>query len=435
MNETENEIEIFRIPEWNVERLEQAIQKLNKRAEKLGVPPLEIVNHGEELVPDPEFTRNVSLDAFGAPMRKIPYEDIPKVKVVLISINGEGPKLAGYTFVGALDHIVLPGSVVVNTVPGQTVPQEYFDNDPVCDHCGKIRRRNQTFVLKHEDGHHTQVGRQCIKDFLGHDPSGIVRLLTAMWKLLESFSDEDNDEWYGRGGGGNRDWQFEHDQVLKATAAIIRTFGWVPRSAADPDTGREATSSIVLDVLIPPYDKYSRKRKEALMENIEWDEEKDQAEAEGAVAWLEEQEANNEYMHNLKAIAKAESVPSRMFGYWCSLVSAYQRAQERLRINLAQKKTNEWVGEEKDKIETIVKVVGLRYFDGRYGTTTLHRMLDEEGRTLTWFASCKSHMDEGMTYRIKGTIKKLDEYNDWKQTVLTRVKMLEEIKDDELRKE
>jgi hypothetical protein len=54
-------------------------------------------------------------------------------------------------------------------------------------------------------------------------------------------------------------------------------------------------------------------------------------------------------------------------------------------------------------------------------------MLDNDGRTLTWFANTNPEMNVGEKYRIKGTVKKHDEYNEWKQTILTRVKVLEKI--------
>ena len=60
----------------------------------------------------------------------------------------------------------------------------------------------------------------------------------------------------------------------------------------------------------------------------------------------------------------------------------------------------------------------------------LFNMRDDEGRTLTWFANADPGMEKGEKYRIVATIKKFDEYNEWKQTILTRVKVTDDLEAD-----
>ena len=137
-------------------------------------------------------------------------------------------------------------------------------------------------------------------------------------------------------------------------------------------------------------------------------------------------------MHNLQLIAKAGTVPSKMLGYWVSLMAAYHRAQERLNLNKATQKKNEYVGAVGDKIEATVMVVKIRHFDSQYGTVHMHQFLDDQGRTLIWYANTdRAGMAAQKRYKIKGTVKKQDEYNNWKQTHLTRVKVLEELPDEQ----
>jgi len=421
-NSTETENEIFEIPEWNMDRLNKAISKMNKRAEKFDLPPIDILHHGKKLIVDTRYVQKSDKIT-----KDIPYEQLPKIVVCCVSLSIETISLSGYEFLGTLDHITLPGKVVVNTVPGKTIPPSYFHKDAICDHCGKIRRRNQTFVLKNSSGHHVQVGRQCLKDFLDVDPSAIVRMLTVIFKFVQSLTDDD--DWFegGYGYGVCRDWCFPHEEVLKMTAVVIRTYGWVPRSASED---REATADIVQFALLPPQDSQSQKRKKRMMAELKWDEKADERDASESAEWLKKQEPTNEYINNLQQISDAESVPLRMFGYWCSLVATYQRSCERLRMNMAQQKTNAWVGNVKDKIQLDVKVMGIRYIDGPYGVVRLFKMLDNNGHTVNWFASCDPDMKEDSSYTIIGTVKKHDEYNDWKQTILTRVKVLKEIENE-----
>lgn len=406
----------YEIPESNMERLHHEIAKLNKRGEKIGCPPVTVekIRTFERIAPGYEEQAEILGPNY-----------VPHAVVHEVRLHGEGPKLAGWKFVGALDHVTLPGVVIVNTVPGETVPVEYHGHDAVCDHCGKIRRRNDTFVLQHDDGHHTQVGRQCLRDFLGHDPAAIARFLTRTMRFMNDLGGED---WYG--GGGQVAYSFDHFRVLQMTAAVINASGWVPRSAADAGVGgRAATADVVLDAFCPPKDASAYRKWKKWREGLDLDRKEFVEDAMLAREWLKKQPGNNEYMHNLHMIDQADSVPMKLFGYWCSLLATYQRAQERLRLQEAQRKNylNEWVGNLKERIETEVQVVSIRSSEGYYGTVHIHRMLDMEGRTLVWFCNAERTMREGQKYRIKGTITKHTEFQDWKQTNLNRVRVLESL--------
>ncbi len=407
----------YAIPSWNMGKLTKKIDSLNRRAAKIGTPAITLETVGERKVVAPGYEEQMEI--MGA-------DWCPKITVYDVRVTGEGPKIDGWKFLGTLDHITLPGSVIINTVPGEKIPEQFHTADGSCDHCGKIRRRNETFVLENEEGEYQMVGRQCVRDFIGYDVGQILGQMTRLRTLLSDMDDEDR--WFS--GGGHQDYVFDHDKILKTTAAVIERNGWVPRSAAGE--GRVASADRVLSIFIPPkfFGKYAAEQQREYREwvdSLDLDNEKWMDEAKASHAWLKEQDSNNEYMHNLHAIDGADAVPSRMFGYWCSLVAAYQRAQERLRLAEQQKKLNEHYGNLKDRVEIEIEVVSKRYIEGYYGTVCIVKMLDNDGRTIMWFANTTVDMDKGEKYRIKGTIKKHDEYNGWKQTHLSRVAVLEEI--------
>lgn len=409
---------VFNIPEWKMDEFSHRIEKINKRATRLGASPIRVTNMGTSRVKDPRIND---------PDLK-PHE-IPQVNIFKMKLEGDPPKLAGWTFLGVLDHNTLPGQVVVQTVPGHSIPQQFFNAPPVCDHCNKRRNRNETFVLQHDDGKFMKVGRMCLRDFLGHDPTRAVQALQALFDIAKEMGNQDN--W---GGGGRMEWTYDPERVLALTAAVIASRGWVPRAAENEE--RSSTSSEVSYLLNPPSGPRSeepRRMWRQAHETLKTDDEKWKTEAKAAMAWLAEQpEGQSEYMHNLQLIGKAGTVPGKMLGYWVSLVAAYQRAQERLNINKATQKKNEYVGTVGDKIETIAKVVKIRHFPSAYGVVHMHQFLDDQGRTLIWYANTdKAGMDADKRYKIKGTIKKQDEFNNWKQTHLTRVKVLEELPDEQ----
>lgn len=420
----------FTIFACNLPKAEHEIAKINRRAAKAGFPQMTL-----EVGEKREFVHDYEIQRFESIYRRRPTEEeitrLPHVEVVDVKLTGEEFVIEGYKFVGTLDLNTVPGSVIVNAVPGQSVPEEFFEHDGSCDHCGKIRRRSATFVLRNEEtGEHIAVGRQCVRDFIGYDASGLLRFLERVDAVSGSFSMSDDDDMLLYQSGPRMAPTFCKYTVLATTAALINLYGWVPRSAAGID--RSPTSSEVSYVLDPPRftDGKQRAAYLELIRTIEKTQAADLKTAWDAIAWLEEQDGNNEYLHNLRTLNEGERIPHKMFGYWCSLVATYLRAQEKLRLQERQKNTSEWVGDVKQRLEVKIKVAQTRTFDGLWGTTWMYTMLDDEGRTFVWFSSGRADLKDGREYVIKGTVKEHKLYNGWKQTMLSRVKVLEEIEND-----
>ena len=215
--------------------------------------------------------------------------------------------------------------------------------------------------------------------------------------------------------------------VLTDTVAMIRTFGWVARSSAD--YGVVPTADNVRMLQLPRiHNEKDRREYEAFRASIKR-KDGDEMEAIKAMNWLEDQPADNSYIHNLKALATENHVPVSMLGYWCSVISAYQRAMDKLEVQKQEKvqKLNEYLGEIKQRVDVDVEVVGVSYTPGAYGTVTIVRMRDTDGRTLVWFANTDVEMEKGGKYKVKATIKKHEEYRDFKQTQVNRLKVLEEV--------
>lgn len=81
---------------------------------------------------------------------------------------------------------------------------------------------------------------------------------------------------------------------------------------------------------------------------------------------------------------------------------------------------SEHVGEVGDRLEFEVEIEGTRQLEGQFGVTTLVRMRDSEGNALVWFASGWKDYEKGARYHVKATVKKHDEFNSQKQTVVSR---------------
>ena len=104
-------------------------------------------------------------------------------------------------------------------------------------------------------------------------------------------------------------------------------------------------------------------------------------------------------------------------------------AAERVFEQQAERKVtdaaSEWIGEVKVRMEIEVKVLFIKEHEGYYGPVDIIKMQDMEGNGLTWFCTGISSLKRGDHVKIKATVKKHEEYQGAKQTVLTRCTVLE----------
>lgn len=89
-----------------------------------------------------------------------------------------------------------------------------------------------------------------------------------------------------------------------------------------------------------------------------------------------------------------------------------------------QQETGEWMGTEKQRVETRIKVLRINGpFAGEFGDSWLCVMEEvSTGNSCVWWTGDNLAFDEGKEYDIRGTVKKLDVYNGKRQTQLSRVK-------------
>lgn len=219
----------YRIPAERLSVLRAGVEKLNKRAEKLGMAPVTIVvgetraEHYIETCP-PEY---------GDDGRILSRTEISRTRRVLdVRLEGTVPVIAGFAFVAKLDH--LEGGNLVLRAPG-------FDGDldgyrvvgSRCQHCGLSRSRAATFLVREASGGIIQVGRQCLQDYTRHaDVENAVKLFKCWQELLAGGSDEDSEGW-GFGGYSPSPTPAEY---LAAAVSSIRHRGFHKSGSEEKST-------------------------------------------------------------------------------------------------------------------------------------------------------------------------------------------------------
>jgi len=193
----------FEIPAENLEGLRGRLVEVNKKAAKLGVP-------------------NVTMTVGDRIVKKTPTHSRGTLEEVFfnVTISGETPKFDGWAFTASLE-MTDEGSLI-RTMPGMECPPEHRERGNVCDHCGTKRRRANTYVVIHDDGRSMNVGKNCLKDFMGShrlNPALFARYFTF---LLDCFDSPE-----GFGGFRHGEPSYDIATVLELTGAMIASYGWV----------------------------------------------------------------------------------------------------------------------------------------------------------------------------------------------------------------
>ena len=337
------------------------------------------------------------------------YERTVSVKMhTVICDIAETIKMDDYTLIGILDHY----TKMVRVVPGQTLPEEYFGAEEKCDHCTKHRNRKETFIVRHkESGELFQVGRQCLKDFLGIDGKNLLHMVSRYGEF-GVFRNISDDIFLNPQGPV----AYDTEEVLYATLGIINKWGWTSGAVAQ-EKFIMSTKEILCDWM---FDRPNFKHNHGVIDITPEVKE----EAKKMVEWAKELEVEgNEYLYNLKTIATDGIVSSRYFGFLASIPAAYKRATEVKEEN-TEKKSNQHLGElKKRSVFTDLKVTFTKLIDGYYGTREMVKFEDSIGNELVWFASGYSDLAKGDVVDIKGTVKEHSVWNGRLQTQLSRVKI------------
>lgn len=174
--------ESFWIPVERVKELTERVAKLNKKADKLGVPHVSII------VTD-NTKENTTKVAGRIALRRGPILSWTSREVLL---KGEAPKLNGWEFLSVVLHRPA-GNEFVNVQNANVDLSEFNYTDKHCDHCNKLRVRNSTFLVRHDDGQIKQVGSTCLTDYTGvKSPQAHAKLLENIFNMFREL----------RGGGG-----------------------------------------------------------------------------------------------------------------------------------------------------------------------------------------------------------------------------------------
>lgn len=276
-----------------------------------------------------------------------------------------------------------------------------------CEHCNTNRPRRKMFILENiETGNFIQVGKSCLKDYLGHSIFDATKGC-GFWAQLK----EEEESLYGD-AIKSVDFGETVEHVVACAVRQIRANGYVSRAMSE-EKMKKATADDVRDTLsIKPTDE--EKAEAAIV--IDWATAEYEFDADDAMK-------NSSFVLNISNILEAGRVTNKMTGLAACLPAMKQRADDKAARDEVNGKS-EHFGEIKKRENFDVEVVAVNYIEGTYGVTTLYTMLVGTN-VAKWFSS-RDVLNVGEKYTLKATVKDHDEFNGTKQTIITRCAIVEE---------
>jgi hypothetical protein len=415
MNETKS---IYQIWEQNLEGLRHQLDILNRRATKLGVPPIVLRETGNVEVFE---HRNEYTNLVTHTSRRIEVE-----------LTGATPKFEGWTLAATLEHT--EEGNIIRKVPSCAVNLMPFKScKPNCEHCNLIRNRRDTYLVLHDTGTVKQIGHDCIRDFLGHKSP---QHLAAMAELLFSAGELCGlGEDYEGCGGGSGERILSARTFLGYCARAIRQFGYVSRKAENEDPHKTSTKSLVFEWLFPPREERHRKSMAAkyCLPGEKWPTPSDDdfalvdAAREFVVDRLSVKTDLNEFENNILIAAKLESLELRTCGIAAYVVEYYRRETERAAEQAKKQATanNTHFGELKKRYRGLeLTYLGCFSFDSQFGTTYIHRFENAEGQRLVWKTGTELGYADGHKVKATFTVKEHGDWKGWAQTKVSRLEVL-----------
>lgn len=324
-----------------------------------------------------------------------------------VTITGEPPRYAGWRFLAAVDAV--DGGTVLRFPAGVAASVR---NDEVvagrCDHCHTRRARRSTVLVVHEDsGRVVQVGRSCLKDFLGHATLPVF------------LTDDEVTAEITRGVPGVPT-AWDTRSVIAYAWAAVEAFGWTPTAGVEygrtptRDTVRLALaggagSGPVLAALAPHLADGARNAPGIIA---------------ALLAGLTE---TSGFQANLTAVLRGKAVEARQVGLAVSAIPAHRRLLEQQNA-LPGASGASVVVEHVGRVGEKVTVSGVVRLALRVAGFTFRSpdnvLLVVDGGTavakMTTAAAWAYQVHPGEPVTITGTVKAHTDWKGTKQTVLTR---------------
>jgi len=340
------------LPTWAVGLMADKVAKANRKAARNGL--------GEPFALTIIATREwVEESPYGAKITRSESD---------VAVTGDSPSLPGWAFAATIDWTL--ESPVINTSPFYSGPTLPRPESKICEHCGTVRSRNETFLVTGPDGAVSQVGRQCLTVFTGISPG---------WVSLADSLEVDEDDFASYGSG---DYLYSVQSVLGLGIRLVDALGYVSKSKAE-DLGQVSTTArfiVAHDGARTAQDREIEASNNAALATRSRSDEAVATEVAAIIAWGATLDGSD-YLLNLRAVLGERGwLSQRHLGYGLSSVATFRRATEQAARVAVQRAERSPVVEGRGVITGTVLSVEVR--ESNFGPQVKCRIAVDNGSVL-----------------------------------------------------
>lgn len=369
--------------------VDEYLKNFNKKAHKLNCKPF-------------------SLNVINKRINPHTYEEIYDVELI-----GDIPKLGNWEVVGYSERSAKGSKILIDKLNSDVeIPDKYY-NELQCEHCNIKRFRSKIFIVKNiKTDEIKSVGSSCVKDFTGHNPSIILKLLNGYKTLLKEIYDEENRF------GSNRRPIFYTVEFVAKTLKHLETHFFVARNSQND---KQPTANIIIESY------YTHNQEEKI-----YPEKKHFEKANEIVEYFKNIKPYNDYLFKLNTFANEGIFYLKHAGYVASMIPTYQRAmkklnEQKLNEQKLNKNNSNYIGTIGEKFEFDVELKSKKIIETYFGISELLTFEDEDQNIIKYFYSGSYNFIEGKKYNFIATIKDHSEYKGMKQTMITRTNKIKEL--------
>jgi hypothetical protein len=291
------------------------------------------------------------------------------------------------------------------------IPEHLHNPSNICEHCNvnSSVRKNVYIIHNTETDQYKQVGKVCLKDFIGGTSSTNVAGAFQFFAELEVFIKECVDDCMYSGISSDGDFSLNFADALDRAIKLQKVRGFVSKKKAFENCILSNASMIV------SWNDSIKAIKE--LENVVVS----QNEIDVLMNWLNSEEnVNNEFLSKAKIYADFGFVSERGVSFVACLPFCYQKEMEIKALEAAKGKS-QYVGTIGNRETFSGMVERVIPIETAYGIKRITLIRDNNGNLIKAGEVGGSQVGEKVEFVAK--VEEHKEYNGEKQTVVTRAKL------------
>lgn len=411
----------LRIPTWAVARAEHKVELANRRLKREGFTERFVLDREDGPV-EHRAPNSYEVDQYNYDPGKtyaFQYSEL--------TLNRPSISHGGWQFAAALDRVPGTEEFMMRAAPDHDFGG-WRPEPGRCDHCGKYRDRNTTYLVTHpESGETMQVGASCMEAFLGIKPKGLWTLGTGMNDL---YDDDDPPPPTAT--------EVEDNRELIAKSLVASDMGkrYVSKSRA-MEWGARSTADRIEDLFgsdryrcLTPEMREEREQAAQRLQEVLASDLVDQVISAGTAVGTD-----SDYGRNLTTALEAGFATQKMEGTVISAVAVYGRqqreaAKEQAKVDRVASAAEGFVAPVKTRLRDVPATVTNVYESTRpryaypYGDEPFQiiTLRDAEGHEIVWKTGAIQQVEPGSTVVMTGTVKAHTQYQGVDQTEISRAK-------------